>query len=334
VCAFIAFLPIPGARLIAPDGYSLIDIHSHTKASRDALVSAEGSLRYFRAHGYDAFFITEHSNVSGFPRFKEEERFRTVFPGVQIRTSDGVSVLVLAESEFDVSGFRGLHLSELIERTMEEGMLVIIPHWWAKATFTFEELRDMGINGFEVYNLGYRNLGRNKFTELVKFCEDNDLMMFASTDFHGWGYTTDAWTAVKGDARGNLFNLLNSKPEIKLVTNRREQGSSAIRFIFDPAAWLYYYLKEASALNTIAFLAWVIIIYALASLKSFSKIMRFAPIPISAFFFCAIVYYYDMWLSVRELNNIIPTSVIPGLFVLGLAWYIIWLLRPTLKSCD
>jgi hypothetical protein len=53
-------------------------------------------MEFHRQQGYDSFFVAEHNHTNGFMTFPRDERYKKVFPGMQIQTKDGVSVLLLA----------------------------------------------------------------------------------------------------------------------------------------------------------------------------------------------------------------------------------------------
>ena len=321
----ILLLRIPGARLWAPEGKSIICIHSHTASSHDGIITPRTALRYFRAHGYDSFFITEHNHTEGFLRFPESARFDRVFPGMQMSARDGVSVLILSGTEFNGDKFRHMYLREIVARAHEYGMLAIMPHYWKWGHFSLEQLKDLGIDGFEVYNNGYRNISQERRRNLIEFCKNNDLMMFAVTDYHGWGFVTDAWTVVEGQTRGGkLFDVLKSRPQTWLVTNRGEQSASLIRFVFEPLAFLYYYLKEAPPKHVISFVLGIALLYLLSLFGFARKFVYVLPLVFSVGFAGLSIKYYFLWTGFRQTNCVILDTVVPVLFGLSLFWFLAW----------
>ena len=58
--------------------------------------------------------------------------------------------------------------------------------------------------------------------------------MAGSMDWHGWGYMTDVWTVLKAAPGGNLKEVLDKKPETRVLVYRRQQSSSPLRFILEP----------------------------------------------------------------------------------------------------
>ncbi|MCL2390205.1 MAG: hypothetical protein FWD54_06280 [Endomicrobia bacterium] len=324
VLLFTVLIPLPGPKLIKPEGYVAADIHSHTMVSHDATGSAASNLKFHELQGFDFFFITEHNHTKGFLKFPENERYKKVFPGVQMQTKDGVSVLLLSGQEFDGNEYKNITLSEIIEKAHQNSMLVIMPHWWKWHKFSYQELTELGIDGFEVYNCGYRYFDAKEQSELISFCKENNLLMFGTTDWHGWGYMTDVWTVFKGDAEQNLKDQLAKKPDLKVITFREKQWNSPARFIFEPFAAYYYYVKNADMTALLSFMAWFGILFTLMSSNAAKYIKSYLPAALSLFFLGAAIYYYVISIQALETNRIILTSVVPVLTGMSLLWFALW----------
>ncbi|MDR1696151.1 MAG: hypothetical protein LBR69_05940 [Endomicrobium sp.] len=321
---FAVLVPLPGPKLVKPEGYVAADIHSHTMVSHDSSSPASSSLRFHEIQGYDFFFDTEHNHTKGFLKFPENARYKKVFPGVQMQTNDGVSVLLLSDKEFDGAEYAGKTLSGIIEKAHENGMLVIMPHWWKWHKFSYDELARCGIDGFEIYNCGYRNFDEKEKKELISFCKENDLLMFGTTDWHGWGYMTDVWTVFAGNAQEDLKTQLAGKPELKVITFRERQPGSVARFIFEPFVAYYYYVKNAGFTALFSFMIWFGILFTVLSGNAAKYIKSYFPAAASLFFIAAAAYYYVMCIGVLETNRIILTSVVPVLAGMSLLWFILW----------
>ena len=162
-----------------------------------------------------------------------------------MQTKDKVSVLLLSAKAFDGGQYKNLSLKDIIGKAHSEGMLVIMPHWWKWHRQSLEELVELGIDGFEIYNCGYRNLSKRDFQDIVKISKDNNLLMAGSTDWHGWRYMTDVWTVLKAEPGGNLKETLDKKPETRVLVYRQQQSSSPLRFILEPFYAFYLYTKNA-----------------------------------------------------------------------------------------
>lgn len=320
----VVLLPLPGPKLIKPENYIAVDIHSHTITSHDNLSLPYSNLKFHSLQGFDSFFVTEHNHTKGFNEFPEKAKFNQVFPGVQMQTRDRVSVLLLSPEEFDGNVYKDKRLYEIIDKAHKNNMLVIMPHWWKWSRHSFKELKILGIDGFEIYNCGYRNISDKERKSMIKFCQDNNLLMFGSTDWHGWGYMTDVWTVFQGDKGGNLALQLAEKPDIKIILYREKQSDSILRFIFEPFMAYYYYMKNADIISVISFMVWVSIIFILLISDFGIKFKRYLPLVISVFFAVLTIYFTIIYLPFRADNEIIISSIIPALIGFCVLWLILW----------
>ena len=325
---FVALLPLPGPKLHKPQGYIAVDLHSHTISSHDNVSTAASSLKFHKYNGYDSFFVTEHNHTKGFSKFPEDAKFKQVFPGMQMQAKKGkISVLVLSAKEYDGDDYKDMLLEDMIKKAHDNEMLVIVPHWWKWHKFTFEELHNLGVDGFEIYNCGYRNFDENERQKMIDFSKDNGLIMIGSTDWHGWGYMSDVWTVFKGNTEENLLTQLAAKPEMKVVLYREKQSNSFFRFVFEPFAAFYYYIKSADLVQVFSLMFWTAVFLIIASSKAMVYIVKYLPVIMSVFFGILTVYYYILSLSVRGLNEIITVTVIPALIGFCVLWFITWRLN-------
>jgi hypothetical protein len=322
VFMLVVLLPLPGPKLLKPRGYAAIDVHSHTVNSHDNISTPLSNLEFHLSQGYDSFFITEHNHSEGFRKFPMKERLKTVFPGVQMQTKDGVSVLILSGKEFLASQYKDMRLKDLIEKAHGSDMLVVMPHWWKWHKFSVSELAEMGIDGFEIYNCGYRNLSVAEQKKIIAAASKEKLLTFGSTDWHGWGYMTDVWTVFAGDKNANLYDELVKKPRMSVIVYRREQSGSALRFIFEPFAAFYYYIKSADVFSVLSFMIWVVIIAVTITSPIMKKIKLYFPFVLAAMFGFLLIYFFLLSASTGGLNKIILSSVIPAAAALGVLWLI------------
>ncbi|MCL2335771.1 MAG: hypothetical protein FWC57_06875 [Endomicrobia bacterium] len=325
--AAAALLPLPGPKLIKPQGYIAVDLHSHTIASHDNISDAQSSLRFHALEGFDAFFDTEHNHTKGFGRFPPDVKMKDVFPGMQMSTRDGVSVILLSPKPFDGYQYDDMHLRDLIYKAHSNGMIVLMPHWWKWHKYTFEELDAMGIDGFEIYNCGYRYFGEAEQKKMIDFARDRNLIMTGSTDWHGWGYMSDVWTVIQGQPGDDIMQLLSKKPVTKVLLYRENQSASAVRFIFEPFAAFYYYAKNADLTAILSFMAWFSVLFILFSKKAGVYIKIYFPLAMSIVFGALVVYFYLIYIQFQELNQIIPVTMLPVTAGFCILWIFIWRLR-------
>ncbi|AKL98119.1 PHP domain-containing protein [Endomicrobium proavitum] len=320
-----AMLPLEGAKLIKPAGFIAVDTHSHSLYSHDGVAAPASNLTFHNKHGYDSFFITEHAVSSSLEQFPQNVVNKKVFPGVQMQTSDGISLVLLAQKKFDASNFRGKTTEELISLAHENGMIAIVPHWWKWHKFTFEELRDMGIDGFEIYNCGYRYFDETEQRALINFAKQDGLLMFGVTDWHGWGYMTDVWTVFKGSKNVNLRDQLIENPDISVILYREKQSSDIGRFIFEPFAAFYYYVKNAETIYLFSFMFWFAVLFLLLTGKVSKYITRNLPFAMSVFFAGATAFYINIASDV--MSRFIFLTVAPILALICVLWFVVWIIN-------
>ncbi|MDR2772696.1 MAG: hypothetical protein LBB93_04435 [Elusimicrobiota bacterium] len=324
--AFVVLFPLAGPKLVKPVGYISVDFHSHTRFSYDNSSTESSSLRFHEQSGYDDFFITEHQNTNSFSRF-EEMGATNVFCGMQIQSSEGgVSVLLLSPGYFDGQLYQNLPLDEIIKKAHENGMLAVMPHWWKWHRYSFSELHASGIDGFEIYNNGYRNFDEAERQGLIDFSKENNLLMIASTDWHGWGYMTDAWTVLKTD-KFNFDDISKYAASEEILLYRQEQSRSLFRFIFEPFAAYYYYIKNADTTQTVAFMVWFALIFAFMAFKPLRFVWKWLPLALSLAFAAAGVYYAVIFVPVYSVNKILLFNLMPAMFAMSGLWFVIWKLN-------
>jgi len=198
-------------------------------------------------------------------------------------------------------------------------MLVIIPHWWKWHKFSISELAEMGADGFEIYNCGYRNLSLDEQKEIIRVASKEKLIMAGSTDWHGWGYMTDVWTVFPVDSPETFYEELLKRPRTSVITYRIPQSSSPARFIFEPFFAFYYYIKDADVLSVLSFMVWTALIFVLITGSARKKIKSVLPFAMAIFFAATLVYFFMLSMTASS-NKIIMSSVMPACAVLCALW--------------
>jgi hypothetical protein len=203
-------------------------------------------------------------------------------------------------------------------------MLVIMPHFWKWHRFSFDELKRLGVDGFEVYNCGYRNIDSITQQKLIELTKKNNLLAIGSTDWHGWGYMTDVWTVFQGSLDKDIKTQLSAKPQIKVILYRQAQSSSILRFIFEPFSALYYYLKNASSKMTVAFITWIILLFAFFSNKQSKHFVNKLPLILTFVFAFATIYFIAIYIPVRQTNKILFFNMAPISSCFSLIWFCVY----------
>ncbi|MBN1823911.1 MAG: hypothetical protein JW803_06305 [Endomicrobiales bacterium] len=321
------FFPFPGPRVTVTGGYTALDPHSHTNYSHDAAKSPENSIYFHKRLAFGSFFVTEHGHTDSFEFFPEDSKLKTVYPGIQVLTTERVSLLVLADKPFDGSEFLHKSVKDVIDLAHSKGFTVICPHWWKWRYFSWEELADLGIDGFEVYNAGYRNFSELERSSLIRFCRAKNLIAAGSTDWHGWGYYTDVWMLVKPpEGEHGIFSALKNTGETKIVVLKRKEMNNFIRYAFEPFFGMYYYF---SGLNFWQVIGWLVWIFIFSSLPGYVKsaVGRQLPVVFSAGFLGLGVYSFAIWLPLLPENQMLGKLLAPVFFILALFWFFSFRMR-------
>jgi hypothetical protein len=324
VFSFVVLIPVPGPKLEKPQGYIAVDIHSHTVSSGDNVAPAQISVKAHLWAGFDGFFNTEHNHTQGFALFPKDLLYKTVYPGMQIQTRDKVSVILLASEAFDCQVYKNMTLADIIKKAHENKLLVIMPHWWKWHQQTFSELKALGIDGFEIYNCGYRNFNEIEQREMINFAEENELLMFGSTDWHGWGYMTDTWTVFRGDISENIQEQLANKPQTQVILYRQKQSDSILRFIFEPFFAFYYYIKNANTMYVASFMFWIVLSFVVFRSRLFKYIKKYLPLFMALIYGFGIIYFCIIVRVVSDTNEIIMDQIVPILVAVSVLWIILW----------
>lgn len=321
----ILLLPLPAPHLTAGTG-SVVDLHSHTDYSHDGVVSPAQSIRYHRALGFNAFYDTEHGHTDGFAHFPDSIRMNIVFPGMQVSTTERVSLLVLADKPYDGREFRDKSVQAVIDLAHAKGFAVLCPHWWKWRHFSWDDLRRMGIDGFEVYNAGYRNFSEEERRDLIQFCAANGLFMAGTTDWHGWGKMSDVWTVINlpsGSLTGfALTTYIREHKPARVIAYRRPEIQGMVRYIFEPFVGMCYYFGSLTLPQLAGWLLWCVI-FGLMPAGSGLRLKRCLPVTACIAFVAAAAFYLVRWVPLLPENSILGKLLAPILACLALGWFFI-----------
>lgn len=201
-------IPFPGHYIqanLAPDEI-LIDMHVHTTMS-DGMLTPEARVLWYMSQGIQAATILDHHHPYGALAAKAfVERWNlpfTVWIGQEF-TADpenvhlniyGIDVPLTPEGYTHGPAPNVMNVSEAIIYTKANGGYVIVSHYRRNSTarYTYEDLRDWGVDGFAIGNGGDEV---NGFNEIRAFCIANNLIMLSTTDSH-MNYELNAFTKIK-----------------------------------------------------------------------------------------------------------------------------------------
>ncbi len=324
----VILLPVPGPKLANTDAYKVFDIHSHTVSSRDAIASINSSIRLHKQHGFTNFFITEHDNVKGYGTVPYNvKNIDFIYPGIQIRTTDGVSVLLLADKKFNYDYFKDKSIKQIINLAHEKGMLAVMPHWWKWNEPPLKKIVEYGIDGFEIYNCGYRYISDQKRKDIIDICKKNNLMMFGTIDWHGYGNMTNVWTVTERRDGKTLFEILKSKPELKVIVHDTKGSQSLLRYIFEPFSAFYFYVINTEKIYILSFYMLFGVLIAMFFYFHIKILIRFFSLFFSSFFMLATLYYFNTYLYIAAKNIVIPEMILPLAAGFSVLWLIVWIIN-------
>lgn len=180
----------------------LLDFHVHTTYS-DGWVSVSERIQWYVAHGISGAAFSDHDNLRGSRAAKEYvERFDLdfiVIPAIEWTDHEnGIHMnyfgiwdwIVPLESETD-GGPLALNASDMIKHVKSKGGYVIVNHYNTGTNeqrggigrpYTLTELRDWGVDGFEIINGG--GLRPDRYETIKQFCLNNSLICISATDEH------------------------------------------------------------------------------------------------------------------------------------------------------
>jgi hypothetical protein len=318
---FALLAPLPAPKLVKPDGYTAVDFHSHTHFSHDGVVSPAQSLAYHRDLGFDKFFVTEHGHTASFSHFPKDTQLSVVFPGMQVQTPERISLLVLADRPYNGADFTHRPIKEVIDLAHARGFVVVCPHWWKWRYPTWDQLYADGIDGFEIYNAGYRKFPDAERAQLAAFCMEKDLLVTGSTDWHGWGRISNVWTVLRTSGTGDsFFSLLRQHTGTRVLVNRQREANTTLRYVFEPFACLYYYFGSMGSKELSGWFFWIMIVYLFSQTNGRINWRRLLSLVLGVLLFILAIYYLLTWIPLLPENQILGKLLAPILVVVGFGW--------------
>ncbi|MFO8019899.1 MAG: hypothetical protein R6U96_14840 [Promethearchaeia archaeon] len=185
------------------DNEILVDFHSHTTLS-DGWLSPEERVRWYLDQGIDVAAISDHQTTDGGKKaskfVQENDLPLKIIIAQEYTTSYGIHLNIYGIEEDIVpieyeseSDELALSTEDMIKYVKEKGGYIIVNHYNAEKNenggwgtpYNFTQLKEWGVDGFEIINSG------NLYPERIKeFCLENDLICIAATDVHSNGELT------------------------------------------------------------------------------------------------------------------------------------------------
>ena len=154
-----------------------IDLHIHTKASKDSNIDPEDLLRRAKKVGLDGIAVTDHDTVEMVEEVKSYSDGIKVIPGIEVSTERGEILGLFVEENIESET-----AEEAIEEIKSKGGIAVLPHPFSpiRGFDTPENLK--GIDGLEVLNS--RSLSTRINERARVYAENEGLIKTAGSDAH------------------------------------------------------------------------------------------------------------------------------------------------------
>ena len=179
----------------------LFDFHVHTTFS-DGWLTPEERVIWYMEHGVSGAFFSDHDNIRGGQAAREfvekngldfivwiaeEWTNHETNPEIHINYY-GLQEDIVPPESYALGGPKVMNASELIIYVKANGGFVTVNHYNYDLNpsggngmpYSLEQLRDWGVDGFEIINGG----SYSKYESIRQFCLDNNLTCVAGSDIH------------------------------------------------------------------------------------------------------------------------------------------------------
>ncbi|MBU0591887.1 PHP domain-containing protein [Candidatus Micrarchaeota archaeon] len=161
-----------------------LDLHTHTKFSRDSLSDPIKLITHAKRIGLGAIAITDHNNIKAYNTLDPKLKTDTVICGEEINTDKGEVIALFLNEEINPRS-----LMDVMDKAQEQQAFVFVPH-------PFDRLRKKRldptqldnktlakINGIETFNS--RIVYWKEDTEkAISFAKENEKPMLGGSDAH------------------------------------------------------------------------------------------------------------------------------------------------------
>ena len=201
----------------------IIDLHVHTRYSRDASNEPDELFRVAKARGLDGIAVTDHDTTKGWEHFPDRDGF-AVIRGIE-RTTDRGSVIGLFLNE----GIESRGFWEVIDEIKGQGGVVVLPHPCdrfrgdaLKVDSLDRSLLEARVDAVEVFNARCL-LGRfNKDAD--RLAEDLGKHRVGGSDAHTLGEVGNARTLFNCDSLEEVHAQLKSGGSINTAVQGQLSG--------------------------------------------------------------------------------------------------------------
>jgi hypothetical protein len=267
------FIPLPNNTIVNNARNTiLVSTHSHTEYSHDGLITQEGSWKWHKRNGFDAYYITEHNNHSKTLEFVQAQRNHQfpgeplVLCGEEFSGSNHLSLLGL-KRDFKTKGFSD---SLAVQYTRADSGAVIANHWFDGERNSLEFYRNLGVDGYEIENTATdKRYDREVYRKIRDFCGSNGLIMNGGLDFHGYGSACTIWNAFEIPEWKNLDPAAKEEAILKIIRTR-DQGKLKVllyndrpyyskqELAFSPFSTIFNYFRTLNFLQVLSWIGWIL----------------------------------------------------------------------------
>ncbi|WP_140157712.1 PHP domain-containing protein [Arenibacter amylolyticus] len=267
----VLFIPLPTNTIVNNSEHDiLVTTHAHSEFSHDGLISPIQLWEWHKRNGFDALFITEHAHHHKTLEFSRQQR-NSKFPmdplvmvGQEYSGSNHMSLLGLNGSFVT----KGKTDAEIVDLTHRHGGAVIVNHWFDGKGKEKEFYTAMGVDGFEIENVGKKlYYNRLVFKNLKEHCEENGLIMVGGLDYHGYGrgcslwnaFTIPNWHKMNPKAKESaILQILRDRDQskLKVLMYRDRPFYEGIPPLISPPINALYYFRTLNGYQVASWIVW------------------------------------------------------------------------------
>jgi hypothetical protein len=270
----ILFIPLPNNSIVNNSENSvLVTTHAHTEYSHDGLISQKAMWKWHRRNGFDAFFITDHANHKKSLQFSKLQKnggldiAPLILVGQEHSGTNHMSLLGL-NGKFDTKGMAD---KAVVDSVHKYGGAVFVNHWFDLKGKEKEYYRQLGVDGFEIENVGNElYYDREIYKKLKKYCLENNLIMVGGLDFHGYGRACSLYNALEipdwkslevEEKEQSILNILKNGPQrkIKVLMYRDRDFYTNKNWVIRPFFTFINYFRTLNFIQVFSWFFWVAI---------------------------------------------------------------------------
>ncbi len=172
-----------------------VELHSHTRHSRDCLLSYDAIIEVCQRRGIGALAVTDHNEIDGAFALRRCAPF-PVIVGEEVFTAQGEIIGLFLQEHIP----RGLSARETVGRIKEQGGLVYVPHpfdSYRKGAIGLETLDSIRADVDLIETLNARNLRHEDDEEALRYAREHGLTMAAGSDAHSVGEFGNAYMRME-----------------------------------------------------------------------------------------------------------------------------------------